>query len=102
LKGGKKTNRTRSWVERKVMSEAQEARTFSKGKPSMKALVLGFVLVAMCGLGITQHVAAADAPVVDLTGKTGVVDPKDLKKDDPKPPKVQGTPPPPPPSSSKK
>jgi len=31
---------------------------------------------------------------VDLTGKEGVVDPNDLKKDDPKPPKADGNPPP--------
>lgn len=33
-------------------------------------------------------------PVVDLTGKKGVVDPKDLKKDDPKPRKLQKVVPP--------
>ena len=33
---------------------------------------------------------------VDLSGKQGVVDPKDLKRDDPKPPKVEGNAPPPP------
>lgn len=33
---------------------------------------------------------------IDLTGKQGVVDPNDLKKDDPKPPKVEGNAPPPP------
>lgn len=31
---------------------------------------------------------------VDLSGKEGVVDPKDTKKDDPKPPKVEGSAPP--------
>lgn len=31
---------------------------------------------------------------VDLSGKDGVVDPKDLKKDDSKPPKVEGNAPP--------
>ena len=36
---------------------------------------------------------------VDLSGKEDVVDPKDLKKDDPKPPKVGGSAPPPPSSS---
>ncbi len=40
------------------------------------------------------------AEPVDLSDKEGVVDPKDLKKDDPKPPKVEGTAPPPPSSSS--
>jgi hypothetical protein len=32
---------------------------------------------------------------VDLSGKTGIIDPDDLKKDDPKPPKLQKTVPPP-------
>ena len=33
---------------------------------------------------------------VDLRGKKGVIDPEDLKKDNPKPPKVEKVAPPPP------
>jgi hypothetical protein len=40
------------------------------------------------------------ADPVDLSGKQGVVDPKGLKKDDPKSPKVEGKAPPPPSSDS--
>jgi hypothetical protein len=54
-------------------------------------LALGIVSVSVC-------MVAADP--VDLRDKKGVVDPKDLKKDDPKPPKVEGKAPPPPSSGS--
>lgn len=36
-----------------------------------------------------------NTPAVNLSGKKGVVDPKDLKKDDPKPPSLKIKPPPP-------
>lgn len=54
-------------------------------------LALGIVSVSICTV-------AADP--VDLSGKQGVVDPKDLKESDPKPPKVEGKAPPPPSSNS--
>ena len=38
--------------------------------------------------------ADSSAPPVDLTGKKGVVDPKDLKAKDPVPPKLDGPKPP--------
>jgi hypothetical protein len=56
------------------------------------------LLVVSCLLGFSAVCFAADP--VDLSGKTGVVDPNDLKKDDPKPPKLQRIVPPPPGSSS--
>jgi hypothetical protein len=56
------------------------------------------LLVVFCLLGFSAVCFAADP--VDLTGKTGIVDPNDLKKDDPKPPKLQKTVPPPPGSNS--
>lgn len=56
------------------------------------------LLVVFCLLGFSAACFAADS--VDLSGKTGVVDPTDLKKDDPKPPKLQKTVPPPPRSNS--
>jgi hypothetical protein len=56
------------------------------------------LLAVLCLLGFSERSFAADP--VDLSGKTGVVDPNDLKKDDPKPPKLQKTVPPPPGSSS--
>jgi len=37
----------------------------------------------------------SSTPPVDLTGKKGVVDPKDLKVHDPVPPKLDGPKPPP-------
>jgi len=46
----------------------------------------------VCLFGFSVHSFAADP--VDLSGKTGVVDPNDLKKDDPKPPKLDKTVPP--------
>ena len=61
-------------------------------KISSFLLVLGVACVS-----ITTF--AADP--VDLSGKKGVVDPKDLKKDDPKPPKVERKAPPPPTSGDK-
>lgn len=59
---------------------------------------LTLLLTLFCLFGFS--VACFSADPVDLSGKTGVVDPKDLKKDDPKPPKLQRTVPPPPGSSS--
>jgi hypothetical protein len=56
------------------------------------------LLVVFCLLGFSAVCFAADP--VDLSGKTGVVDPNDLKKDDPKPPTLQKTVPPPLGSSS--
>jgi hypothetical protein len=56
------------------------------------------LLAVVCLFGFSVHSFAADP--VDLSGKTGVVDPKDLKKDDPKPPKLDKTVPPLPESSS--
>ncbi|MDD2319971.1 MAG: hypothetical protein PHO83_07975 [Geobacteraceae bacterium] len=50
------------------------------------------LLALFCLLGSSVYSFAADP--VDLSGKTGVVDPNDLKKDDPKPPKLQKTIPP--------
>lgn len=56
------------------------------------------LLAMVCLFGFTVYSFAADP--VDLSGKTGVVDPKDLKKDDPKPPKLDKTVPPLPASGS--
>jgi len=58
----------------------------------MKKITL--LLAVFCLLGVSVSSFAADP--VDLSGKTGVVDPNDLKKDDPKPPKLEKTVPPPP------
>ena len=55
----------------------------------LSALILALVI------GNVSLIAFAADPV-DLSDKKGVVDPKDLKKDDPKPPKVQQIEPPPP------
>lgn len=51
------------------------------------------LLVVLCLFDFSAACFAADP--VDLSGKTGVVDPNDLKKDDPKPPTLQKTVPPP-------
>jgi hypothetical protein len=60
--------------------------------------VLSVILV----LGIlSAPIFAVAADPVDLRGKQGVVDPKDLKKYDPKPPKVEKQAPPPPEKSDK-
>lgn len=58
------------------------------------------LLAVICLLSFSAAAFAADP--VDLTGKKGVVDPKDLKKDDPKPKKLTNNPPPAPGSSDKK
>lgn len=58
----------------------------------MKVLLAMIVAVSIGGLSVVVN--AADP--VDLRGKKGIVDPKDLKKDDPKPPKVEKKAPPPP------
>jgi len=55
------------------------------------------VLSVILALGIlSAPIFAVAADPVDLRGKQGVVDPKDLKKYDPKPPKVEKKAPPPP------
>ena len=56
-------------------------------------IVLSLIL-AMWIASLPTLSVAADP--VDLRGKKGVVDPKDLKKYDPKPPKLEKEPPPPP------
>jgi hypothetical protein len=53
------------------------------------------LLLAFWIVGVSTYTAAADDPV-DLRDKQGVVDPQDLKKDDPKPPKIEKESPPPP------
>ncbi len=59
------------------------------------------VLSVTLVLGIlSAPIFAVAADPVDLSGKQGVVDPKDLKKDDPKPPKVEKQAPPPPEKSN--
>lgn len=60
-----------------------------------------FSLLLALGIACVSIGTVAADPV-DLSGKQGVVDPKDLKKDDPKPPKVEGKAPPPPSSESDK
>lgn len=60
--------------------------------------IFSLLLAVVCMLSFSVSSFAADP--VDLTGKKGVVDPKDLKKDDPKPPELQKTTPPVPGSSS--
>ena len=63
----------------------------------MKKCTLLLALVCLFGFSVQSF--AADP--VDLTGKTGIVDPNDLKKDDPKPPKLdKPVPPLPEPASS--
>jgi len=62
----------------------------------MKIVLLLLALGIVC---VSTGTVAADP--VDLRDKQGVVDPKDLKKDDPKPPKVEGKAPPPPSSDDK-
>lgn len=57
------------------------------------------LITTVCLLGVATVSSAGD--LVDLRGKKGVVDPKDLKKDNPKPPKLQKVVPPPPGSESK-
>lgn len=47
-------------------------------------------------ISLQPVVVMAGNDPVDLRGKKGVVDPQDLKKHDPKPPRVQKTEPPPP------
>jgi hypothetical protein len=54
-----------------------------------------FTAVLALFLAMSFSLAFAADPV-DLSGKKGVVDPKDLKKYDPKPPKLTTNPPPPP------
>ncbi len=56
----------------------------------MKTVFVIIVAVLVC---FSFNCAFAADPV-DLRGKKGVVDPKDLKKDDPKPPKIQKVVPP--------
>lgn len=58
----------------------------------MKAILATVLTLVMTS---TFNLAFADDPV-DLRDKEGVVDPKDLKKDDPQPPRVERTEPPPP------
>lgn len=60
--------------------------------------ILSMLVVAVCLITFSSGAFAADP--VDLRGKQGVVDPKDLKKDDPKPPKLQKSIPPPPGSNA--
>ena len=60
-------------------------------------------LRSVVGLGALLSIlgaacASAQAPPVDLRGKSGTVDPRDLKKSDPTPPKITKTEPPPPPA----
>lgn len=64
----------------------------------MKVL-LPIILAVSIG-GLATVVKAADP--VDLRGKKGVVDPADLKKSDPKPPKVEKSAPPPPEKKEKR
>ncbi len=59
----------------------------------MRKNVLAATLAIL--IGSLSNLALAGDPV-DLRGKKGVVDPKDLKKDDPKPPRVERQEPPPP------
>ncbi len=54
-------------------------------------MVVAFILGAIC---FSTFAFAADP--VDLRDKKGVVDPKDLKKDDPKEPSLRTKEPPPP------
>ena len=49
--------------------------------------ILSMLVVAVCLITFSSASFAADP--VDLRGKQGVVDPRDLKKDDPKPPKQE-------------
>lgn len=58
----------------------------------MKTILSILLLLGMVSIPI--FAVAADP--VDLSGKEGVVDPKDLKQHDPKPPKVEKKAPPPP------
>lgn len=55
----------------------------------MKAIIAALVFIAVLGVS-TIPTYAADP--VDLTGKKGIVDPNDLKKDDPKPSKTETKP----------
>lgn len=59
-----------------------------------------FTLLIAVACLLSFSVVAFAADPVDLTGKKGVVDPKDLKKDNPKPTKQQKTIPPAPGSSA--
>lgn len=56
------------------------------------------LLLALGIIGASTYKVSADP--VDLSDKQGIVDPNDLKKDDPKPPKVEVEAPPPPSSST--
>ena len=58
----------------------------------MRNLMTAIFIVSL--LGITSSAYANDA--VDLSDKKGVVDPKDLKKDDPKEKSIKTIEPPPP------
>jgi len=53
-----------------------------------------WITVALSCFLVQTTIWADDKPVVDLRGKQGV--PKDLKENDPKPPRVQQSEPPPP------
>jgi len=57
------------------------------------------ILLSFCVLCLTVSAFAADP--VDLTGKKGVVDPKDLKKSNPESPSLKINPPPPLPEKEK-
>ena len=62
----------------------------------MRTLVIGISLIA--ALAAAQPAFAGNP--VDLRGKTGVVDPRDLKQFDPKPPRVERVVPPSPPAAA--
>ncbi|HWR01955.1 MAG TPA: hypothetical protein VN371_08805 [Chlorobaculum sp.] len=55
----------------------------------MKALFSVLVFIAVLGVSSVPTYAADP---VDLSGKKGIVDPNDLKKDDPKPQKTESKP----------
>jgi hypothetical protein len=58
--------------------------------------LIAVVMLSACAFGVAS-LARADDPV-DLTGKKGIVDPADVKKNDPAPPKLVTHEPPPPPT----
>jgi hypothetical protein len=60
--------------------------------------IITMLLTVVCMFCFSFNSFAADP--VDLTGKKGIVDPKDLKKDNPKHEKLQKTTPPSPSSGS--
>ncbi len=60
-----------------------------------KGYAMKIVISLLLALGILSvSICAVAADPVDLSGKKGVVDPKDLKEHDPVPPKVGGKAPP--------